>query len=144
MSDIAAQISALEALTDQQFLDQLADATLDKAHFNHLGHLRAAWLYLREQGLQQACISYPNSIIKYATTLGAPEKFNRTLTNALLRIVHARQQRNQLESWQRFVSLELDLTNDAMGVLALHYSSERLFSAKAMAQIVEPDISPLP
>lgn len=144
MSDVAAHISALEALGDQQFLDQFADTTLDKSHFNHLGHLRAAWLYLQKQGLEQACISYPESIIKYATALGAPEKFNRTLTIALLTIIHARQQLNPADSWQQFVLQELDLTTNAMAVLTLHYSSERLFSAEASAQMLQPDLAPLP
>ena len=35
-------------LTDEEFLAGFRDATLDPAHFDHRGHVRAAWLYLAE------------------------------------------------------------------------------------------------
>lgn len=144
MSGVDDQIAALEALSDEAFLQQFRNSTLDKSFFNHIGHLRAGWLYLHQRGLERTCIEYPASIVRYATALGAPEKFNHTLTVALLRIMADRQRLAPALNWQSFVRREADLRKDAVAVLTAYYSPERLFSDQARSEVVDPDLSPLP
>jgi hypothetical protein len=41
-------------MTDDEFLAALDNCTLDAQHFNHLGHLRLAWLHLQRYDVDEA------------------------------------------------------------------------------------------
>ena len=72
-------------INDSDFLQQFEDHTLDPSHFDHLGHLRLAWLYLNRYELELAIDKVTNGISGYAASLGATDKFQHTLTEALVR-----------------------------------------------------------
>ena len=75
---------------DEAFLAAFETCTLDPALFDHRGHLRLALLHLQAQGLGATATTLPGQIQRYATHLGAPEKFHATLTHALLELVQER------------------------------------------------------
>jgi hypothetical protein len=130
-------------LDDQAFLSRFEDQTLDQGSFNHLGHLRLAWLYLERHdvatAIRRTCVGIEN----YATSKGATTKFHLTITNALVRIIAVRMQSMQDRSWPAFVAQNRDLVEDAMSVLGRHFSKNRLFSEQARITLVEPDLLPL-
>ena len=41
-------------LSDADFIDQFERKILSPEHFNHIGHLRLAWLYLQKNSLTNA------------------------------------------------------------------------------------------
>ncbi len=81
-----------QALNDATFIAQFENQTLSSAHFNHIGHLRLAWLYLERYPLEQAISLVCGGIKAYAESLGASTKFHFTITNAIVRIMAMRMQ----------------------------------------------------
>lgn len=126
-----------DGLCDSDFMSQFEDLSLDPKHFNHLGHLRIAWLYLGHYDLNEANKRVCSGIKKYAESLGAKDKFNLTVTDSLVRIMAKRIDKTQ--SWEEFLGANSDLVNDALSVLLKHFSEELLFSEKAKIELVEVD-----
>jgi hypothetical protein len=129
-------------MTDDDFLASLADCSLPPAHFNHLGHLRLAWLMLQRHPFDAAVERSCATIVAYATHLGAPGKFHRTITVALLHLLNAAGAREA--DWPAFVAANPALIQRARECLALHYSAECLASEAARSSFVAPDLAPLP
>lgn len=128
-------------LDDESYLRQFAQRKLGPEHFDHTGHLRMGWLHLKyfdqEEAIERVC----NGIRDLATQFGAPQKFHYTLSEALLRIMARRMQ--QGEDFASFLQRNSELLEDAKGVLANHYSPQRLDSAPARAGWLPPDREPL-
>ncbi|NMP31572.1 hypothetical protein HII17_08360 [Thalassotalea sp. M1531] len=127
-------------LSDTKFRQQFESCTLDPAYFNHLGHLRIAWLYLSEFPLEKAVDLACSGIKFYAESLGATDKFNYTITDAIIRIIHRRIKLQEIKEWSLFLSNNEDLVLNALEVLLNHYSKALLFSNRARQSLVQPDI----
>jgi hypothetical protein len=135
-------VSDASTLTDDEFVSAFLDCRLSGASFDHRGHLRIAWLLLNRHPRGEAVELICSGIARLAAYLGAPDKYNRTLSEALVRIMaHAAV---GTESWQSFLSAQPELLTNVRGVLAHYYSSDRLFSIEAKHRFVEPDLRPLP
>ncbi len=130
-------------LSDATFLERFDDLSLDPQHFDHVGHLRLAWLRLRQLPLEAAIESVCAGIQAYATHLGAPDKFHRTVTEALLRIMAQRMPSQGGLDWPQCLPLFEDIAHDAAGVLGQFYSRDLLQSTTARATFVEPNLRPL-
>jgi len=124
-------------LSDSEFISQFEDLSLDPKRFNHLGHLRIAWLYLGLYELSEANERVCSGIKSYAESLGAKDKFNLTITNSLVKIMAKRFVQKQ--SWKDFLSNNSDLVNDALDVLSGYFSEALLFSDKAKTSLIDPD-----
>ncbi len=131
-------------LTDQEFLLQFEQLTLDPSHFNHIGHIRLAWLYLTQDTLETAREKIIGGIQAYASSLGATDKFHATITHALVQIIAVRMSVVSDLSWETFLAQNSDLVDDAWQVLSTYYSTEMLQSEEARLQSLSPDIKPLP
>jgi hypothetical protein len=130
-------------MNDEQFLAALADCSLPPAQFNHLGHVRLAWLNLRRLPFEQAVASSCATIRAYATHLGAAGKFHWTITEALLHLLSAAGAARAAD-WTSFAAAHPELVLHARAALARHYSDACLASAAARAAVVAPDLAPLP
>lgn len=127
-------------LTDDIFLQQFEQLTLDPEHFCHQGHLRLVWLYLNHYDIGTAINRIGTNIKAYAESLGAHDKFNLTITDALARIAASRIKTKPCENWQSFLKLNPDLVDDALGLLLAHYNKSTLFSNDARVTVIAPDI----
>lgn len=67
-------------MQDIDFLSAFEDCTLPKELFNHRGHLRIAWLYLRQYHLNEAIQKTSEGILRYATSLGVAHIYDEALT----------------------------------------------------------------
>ena len=132
------------ALPDTDFIQQFEDCTLPPAYFDHAGHLRLAWLYLRDYPLEQAVARVTGGIAAYANSQGAADKFRHTLTEAIVRIMAHRQHLQPARSLEDFLAANPDLVEDILGVVGQHYSPQRLASQAARTGFVSPDLAPLP
>ena len=130
-------------LSDKEFLEQFESLTLDEELFDHKGHIRLAWLYLNQYDLEKASSLVAKNIKAYAENLGATDKFHTTITIALVRIIQNRISYEKKISWEKFLLDNSDLIDNALSVLAQHYTSELLFSDKARISYLEPDVKPL-
>ena len=134
-------------MTDADFLQQFECCELDPKHFNHMGHLRLAVLYLNQYALSDAIDKVTSGIARYAASLGATDKFHHTLTVATVKIIWQRMQRQHQQNEQQksdfnaFLQLNKDLETDLKSVIALHYTDECLGSVVAKRQFVEPDLN---
>jgi len=127
---------------ESTYLKQFERLELGPESFDHEGHLYMAWLHLKHYGLEEANERVCTGIRKLANHFGVPEKFNHTLSEALMRIMAGRMQ-NSEEGFEDFLRANPDLKDDCRGVLAKHYSDEYLTSAQARAGWVEPDREPI-
>lgn len=132
------------SLPDDAFLAAFLDSSLTPAHFNHLGHLRAAWLLLQRRPLEQAVADTCEGIARLAARLGAPDKYHRTLSEALVRLMAQGGAADPGRGWDDFLAANADLVRDARGVLAQYYRADTLDSAEARQRFLPPDRQPLP
>lgn len=121
-------------MTDEEFLTGVTAFTLPPALFNHAGHLRLAWINLRRFPLDDAVGATCEAIRAYATHLGAADKFHWTVTEALLRLLHA----DRALPFADFLAAN---GHDVRARLALHYSDAAL--AAGRERFVAPDRAPL-
>jgi hypothetical protein len=128
-------------ISDKEFIKQFEDHSLDPKHFNHIGHLRIAWLYLNDGTLEQAIYNVTSGVSSYACSLGAADKFQHTLTEAIVKIMAFKMVKQS--SFSKFLASNKDLIEDLPSILRKHYSHELLYSDKAKKEFVEPDLTPL-
>lgn len=127
-------------LTDQDFIEQFEMCTLNPENFNHTGHIRLAWLYLHHNEEKIALEKVMKGIQAYASSLGAANKFHKTITHSLVKVIALRNSRNGSASWQAFNQQNLDLVQDSIAVLLEYYNKSTLFSERARTELVEPDL----
>jgi hypothetical protein len=128
--------------SDEEFLAAFTTCRLPAAQFDHRGHLRIAWLLLQRHPLEQAIEQICTGIARLALHLGAPGKYHRTVSEALVRLMAAGGARAL--SWSEFLHANPDLLTNIKGTLARYYSAELLNSAHSRATFVSPDRLPLP
>ena len=129
--------------TDAEFLQQFENLTLPASEFDHNGHLRIAFIYLQRYELLTAVNKVCTGIKNYATSLGAADKFQHTLTEATVRIMAKRIQQQGAQSFAEFKADNADIVSNLSGVLRNYYHSQTLFSEIARIQYVEPDKQPI-
>ncbi|WP_323844000.1 hypothetical protein [Microbulbifer magnicolonia] len=130
-------------LDDETLIAQFRDRTLSPEYFDHRGHLRVAWLYLRRYPLADACAHMCADTRAYATSLGAPGKYHHTITEALMRIVGLRLCGSENQNFDAFLAANPELLRNASGLLRRHYSDACLDSEAARSGWVAPDLTPI-
>ena len=102
-------------MTDSEFLSALEDTTLPAAQFGHLGHVRAAYLYLRGADFPTAVARICASIQRYATALGQPGRYDELLTVAYTALIKQHMHsRGTAGGWEEFIAANTDLMNKAL------------------------------
>ncbi|KZN70426.1 hypothetical protein [Pseudoalteromonas luteoviolacea] len=130
-------------LDNSTFLTQFEDLSLDPVHFDHIGHLRIAFIYLNEytevEAIQRVC----SGIKVYAESLGAKDKYNLTVTTMLVKIMAGRINSGKDKTWETFLANNQDLVLDAIGVLSQHITKEIMLSEDAKVSVLEPNLKPI-
>ncbi len=129
---------------DDAFFAAFNDCSAPPSAFNHLGHLRIGWIHFRRYPAAEAIQRTCAGIERFANHLGAPGKYNRTLSEALMLLMAHGGAADRGKTWEAFLADNADLVNDALGLLARHYTNERLHSETARKTFVPPDLKPLP
>lgn len=137
-------MTAFTSLSNEQFLAAFLDSSMPADGFDHRGHVRAAWLLLQRLPLEDAVNETCDAIGRLAMRLGVPGKYNRTLSEALVRVMAHGGGANPAMSWEDFLAANDELMKDARGVLARHYSETLLNSQLAREIFLPPDRLPLP
>lgn len=111
--------------------------------FGHREHLRLAWLALGESATTDAAQHEVSRIIRaLASAQGVPQRYNRTVTDAWVRIVaHCRAQ-NPAADFEEMLRAH-PFVRDKRALMK-HYTSRTLASTSARQRWVEPDVLPIP
>jgi len=130
-------------LSNKTFLSLFEEKSLDPKYFSHLGHIRLAWIYLNKyehsMAVDKACVG----IKAYASSLGATDKFNMTMSVAMMEIISHRINKLDDKSWQTFMANNTDLIENSFAILLKYYSKEQLFSNAAKMTVLKPDLRPI-
>lgn len=132
------------AMTDEEFLAAFLDCTVPPEMFDHHGHVRVAWLLLQRHPLAEVVERICGGIARLAAHLGAPEKYNRTLSEALVRLMAHGGAGASAVSWEEFVNANHSLMANPRDLLARYYSEARLAAPEARERFLPPDRLPLP
>jgi hypothetical protein len=130
--------------SDDEFLTAFLDCRLDAKCFDHRAHVRLAWLVLNRYPLEAAVERICSGISRFAAHLGATQKYSRTMSEALVRLMAHGGAGTPEMTWDEFTRANSWLVSDIRGMLARHYSPERLDSLEARQRFVAPDRLPLP
>ena len=107
--------------------------------FTHRDHIRMAWLYLRAYGWDEGVIHIRSGIQHFAAAHGATTKYHETITVFWLELTASELKKLSGESLVEQCNAVLESLNDASLALQ-YYSADLLFSEKARASFVEPDL----
>lgn len=113
-------------MTDDEFLSALLACTLPPAQFNHLGHVRLAWIHLQRYPFSEAVCRTCAAIKAYASHLEANTKFHWTVTEALMHLLDHGGASDRRLDWSAFIARNDDLLANARSHLSRHYSDEML------------------
>lgn len=133
-------------LGDEELWSAFGASALPATAWTHRAHLRVAWLFLKRHPLDDAHLLMRAGIIRLNAFHGLVETpargYHETLTRVWLALIAALMKATDAASSGAFV----DACAGALGKEAAlrHYSRERIFSVRARAMFVEPDLAPLP
>ena len=130
-------------MDDRAFLQAFEEGMLPPSEFAHRGHIRMAWLYLRDYGWDEGIVRIRSSIQTFAVRLGATTKYHETITIFWARLVqHMIAEQPQLEMFDDFLAHFPQILDSRL--IQQHYSADLLRSSVARAQWVEPDLVLIP
>jgi hypothetical protein len=158
-------------MTDDEFLCAFERCTLARRDWTHEAHVRMAWLYLSRGGegpphtppipsdadvfirvrdgikkLNATFIRRQQALCRALPTKSKDARgldgYHETITVAFVTVIAARIV--PTEDFAAFRERNPDLFDRKLSALLKHYSAERLFSAPAKTEFLEPDLEPLP
>ncbi|MEM5405955.1 MULTISPECIES: hypothetical protein [Paraburkholderia] len=130
--------------SDDAFLEAFLACRLPAAAFNHRNHLRVAWIHLQRFPLDEAIERTCAGIAQYATHLGAPGRYHRTITEALIRLMAHAGASDPLRSFDEFLAYAPAFSGDCRALVAEYYSAAKLSRPGARVFFLSPDRLPLP
>lgn len=133
-------MNKLSKPTDSEFESQFADCSLKPIYFNHIGHVRLAWIHIKNYGIDKAIENVCSQIKKYDATHDDGTKFHTTLTIASLRTVYHFFLKSESASFEEFMTEFPVLEKNFKELITAHYSLKCISSAKAKKEYVAPDL----
>ncbi|GGO81579.1 hypothetical protein GCM10011348_20890 [Marinobacterium nitratireducens] len=112
--------------------------------FSHEAHLRLAYVYLCRDDRDLAAWRMKSALLAFLDHLGGGRaKYNETMTGAWIdAVAHFMDRTPACACFADFIAKNPVLRDS--NILLTHYSAERLFSDRARAEYLEPDIQPIP
>jgi hypothetical protein len=110
-------------LNDADFLQALETASLPPAQFDHLGHVRMAYLYLCLLPFEAALAKIGSVIQAYARSLGQETRYDPTMTRAYVTLIR----------------MHLDARGDCGGWPDFARRNPELFAADALSSASSSD-----
>jgi len=129
-------------MTDDELVRAFESCELPSESFRHLQHLRVAWVYLQRMPYEAAAIAMETGVRRYAAHYGATQKYHHTMTLVWMRLVAAARVAHADEDFEGLLRVHPALLDKLTP--RRYYSAERLESAAARADWLEPDLRPLP
>lgn len=130
--------------SDREFRTAFEAGVYAPADFSHRAHIRLAYVYLAENDVERAAALMRSALLHFLKVHGiTPTKYHETLTQGWILAVHHFMHRcPSALSADDFIAREPMLLDSR--IMLSHYSTELLFSQRARAAFVEPDLDPIP
>ena len=129
--------------SDLEFVCAFEAGDVQPSEFNHLAHLRLAYVYLSHGDLKYAEQRMREALLAFLDAKKIPRaKFHETLTRAWVMAVSHFMSRKSSGSFAEFIANSEPLLQT--NVMLTHYSAAALFSERARAAFVEPDLQAIP
>lgn len=133
-------------MNDADLMSAFMARRLTHAEWTHEAHLRIAWMFVRDQPLDEAHCAFRIALIKLNDSHGVPESptrgYHETLTRAWLAVVCGATRRCPAPDSCAFLARNPEFLNKTY--LRRHYTPERMMSVEARARFLDPDREPLP
>lgn len=129
-------------LSNEQFLEQFENATMDPNMFDHEAHLRLAWLHLDRFSIDIAIKNIAFQLRNYTRKLGAEDKYNETVTVAAVKAVYHFKLKSNSEEFQEFIMEFPRLKTNFKDLLAQHYGFDLFTNEEAKSSFIAPDLLP--
>lgn len=130
-------------LDDDAFLAAVSAGERPGGRFDHLDHLRLAWIVVRRDGPTRGEHHVAHLLRHLATSQGAAARYHETMTRAWVRLVAAALRHEPDDvGFEALLAARPELTQRSL--LERHFSAELLATPRARASWVEPDRTPLP
>jgi hypothetical protein len=129
---------------DRRFRDDFEAGAVPPADFGHRAHVRLAYTYLAESGVDDAAARMRAALLAYLAHHGIDAaKYHETMTRAwILAVRHFMQRSPGATGADAFIDANPALLDSR--IMLTHYSAELLFSPEARARFVDPDLDPIP
>jgi len=129
-------------MTDEAFARAFEKGSVTPAQFNHVAHVRVAWVYLQETASMDEALSRMREAIRsFAAAAGVPRKYHETITVLWMRLLAEARAAGAAGELSDVLRAHPALADKDLPLQ--YYSRERLFSDEARAGWVEPDVSVL-
>ena len=129
---------------DQAFRTQFESGEFPPADFDHRAHLRLAYIFLTDNDIEAAHQLMRDALRNFLDHIGVDvSKYHDTITRGwILAVRHFMEATSQCASADSFIDQNPAMLDSK--IMMTHYSAEVLFSNKARANFVEPDLDPIP
>ena len=129
---------------DRTFRSDFEEGRVTPAQFDHRAHVRLAYVYLAERGVDAAADAMRNALLAFLERHGIDAaKYHETLTRSwILAVRHFMERTPEAASADAFIAANPELLDSK--IMLTHYSASVLFSAEARARFVEPDVQAIP
>ncbi len=127
-------------LSDGEFVTQFENLELDPTLFSHEAHLRLAWIYIKNHGLEEAVNKLCSGIKQFDEKFGDGTKFHVTLTVASTYVVNHFMEKSVSNNFQGLLQEFPRLRDNFMDLVYSHYSSRHLWNPQSRVQHFEPDL----
>jgi hypothetical protein len=129
--------------SDLEFMRTFEAGDLPACDFNHFAHLRLAYAYLCQGDLECAQLRMREALLAFLDAKEIPRmKFHETMTRAWVMAVSHFMNRGSSASFAEFIANSAQLLDTR--VMLTHYSAAALFSDRARAAFLEPDLERIP
>jgi hypothetical protein len=130
--------------SDREFRAAFEAGAFAPADFSHRAHVRLAYVYLAESDVELALERYRAALVGFLSHHDIPAtKYHETLTRAwLLGVDHFMHRSPDAISADDFIDRNPPLLDSR--IMLTHYSADLLFSDRARAEFVEPNLDPIP
>lgn len=129
---------------DRAFRRDFEEGRVTPAQFDHRAHVRLAYVYLTEGGVDTAADAIRNALLAFLSRHGIDAaKYHETLTRSwILAVRHFMERTPGAPSADAFIAANPVLMDSK--IMLTHYSASVLFSPEARNQFVEPDLQAIP
>jgi hypothetical protein len=110
--------------------------------FSHEAHLRLAHIHIQKYGVAQAEINMCEQIEGFALSLGATDKFNKTVTIASVKVMNHFMEKSESDNFFDFIKEFPRLNTHFKDILGQHYGFNVFADRRAKREFLEPDLMP--
>lgn len=129
---------------DLRFRQDFESGSLMPSDFGHREHVRLAYVSLADHDEATAHRLVRQALLTYLEHHGIEASmYHETMTRAwLLAVRHFMERSDETSSADDFIEMNPELLDSK--IMLSHYSADLLFSERARAEFVEPDLDPIP